>query len=150
MRPSTGTVLIVVIVAGLILGGTLYWETTGHPSPLCGGCYHYNAPGCVVYPCPAQEALSVEASQVTSPTNVTLTVRNLGSASVGLVSYSVKDAAGNQYTKTNWAGPTIATNTVAVINIVIDGSAFTFQSKNTYTIIVTTARNILFTFTITA
>jgi hypothetical protein len=36
------------------------------------------------------------------------------------------------------------------INIVIDGSAFTFQSKNTYTIIVTTARNNLLTFTITA
>jgi hypothetical protein len=94
--------------------------------------------------------LSVEASQVNSPTNVTLTVRNLGSASVGLVSYSVKDSAGNQYTKTNWAGPTISTNSVVAINIVIDGSAFTFQSKNTYTIIVTTARNILFTFTITA
>src|SRR5436309_14961210 len=117
MRPTTGTILIVVIVCGLVVGGVLYWETTGSPSPLCGGCYRYNAPGCVVSPCPGQEALSVEASQVNSPTNVTLTVRSVGSASVGLVSYSVKDAAGNQYTKANWAGPTISTNTVAVINI---------------------------------
>ncbi len=124
------------------------WETVG-PSPLCGGCYSYNAPGCVVSPCPGQEALSVEASQANSPTNLTLTVRSVGSASVGLVSYSVKDGVGNQYTKTNWAGPTIATNTVAVINIVIDGSAFTFQSGNTYTIAVTTTRNNIFTFTIT-
>ena len=81
---------------------------------------------------------------------MTLTVRSVGLASVGLVSYSVKDAAGNQYTKTNWAGPTISTNTVAVINIVIDGSAFTFQSRYSYTITVTSARNNIFTFTVTA
>ena len=143
MKPSS--IMLVVIV----VGGVLYWETTGSPSPLCGGCYHYNAPGCVVSPCPGQEGLSVEASQVNSPTNVTLTVRSVGSASVGLVSYSVKGGVGNQYTKTNWAGPTIATNTVAVINIVIDGSAFTFQSGNIYTIAVTTTRNNIFTFTVT-
>src|SRR2546421_12859568 len=98
MRPTTGTVLIVVIVCGLVLGGVLYWETTGRSSPFCGGCYRYNAPGCIVNPCPAQEALSVEASQVNSPTNLTLNVRNLGSASVTLVSYNVKDSLGNLYT----------------------------------------------------
>ena len=27
------------------------WETVG-PSPLCGGCYRYNAPGCFVTPLP--------------------------------------------------------------------------------------------------
>ena len=147
MKPSY--ILLVVVAVGVVLGGLLLWETVG-PSPLCGGCYRYNAPGCGVSPCPGQEALSVEASQVNSPTNVTLTVRSVGLASVGLVSYSVKDAAGNQYTKTNWAGPTISTNTVAVINIVIDGSAFTFQSRYSYTITVTSARNNIFTFTVTA
>lgn len=54
MRPSIGTVLIVVIVAVLILGGTLYWATTSNPSPLCGGCYSYNAPGCTVTLCPGE------------------------------------------------------------------------------------------------
>jgi hypothetical protein len=34
--------------------------------------------------------------------------------------------------------------------MVIDGGAFTFQSRNTYTIAVTSARNNIFTFTITA
>jgi len=150
MHPKTRTVITVVIACGLILGGLLYWETTGNPSPLCGGCYRYNAPGCVVTPCPGQEALSVEASQVNSPTNLTLTIRNSGAASVGLDSYSVKDSVGNQYTKSNWAGPTLAVNSVGIINIVIDGSAFTFQSKSYYTVIVTTARNNLFTFAITA
>jgi|SRR2546427_3976303 len=149
MRPTTGTVLIVVIVCGLVLGGVLYWVTTGSPSPLCGGCYNYNAPGCPVSPCPGREALNVDTSQVNSPTNLTLTIRNLGSASVELVSYSVKDAAGNQYTKTNWTGPNINTNQVVTVNIVIDGSAFTFQHGYYYTILVTTARNNLFTFTIT-
>jgi hypothetical protein len=41
-------------------------------------------------------------------------------------------------------------NQIAAFNIVIDGSPFTFQSKNTYTIALTTSRNNIFTFTITA
>jgi len=150
MRPSTGTVLVVVIVCGLVLGGVLYWETTGRPSPLCGGCYRYNVPGCIVNPCPAQEALSVEASQVNSPTNLTLNVRNLGSASVTLVSYNAKDSLGNLYTRANWPGPTLGINSLLAINIVIDGNAFTFQSKSSYTVTVTSARNNLSSFTITA
>jgi len=46
--------------------------------------------------------------------------------------------------------PTIGTNQIAPVNIVIDGSAFTFQSKYTYTIALTTTRNNIFTFTVTA
>ncbi|HEV2118821.1 MAG TPA: hypothetical protein VGS11_01745 [Candidatus Bathyarchaeia archaeon] len=149
MYHRTRNVSIVVILAGLILGGTIYWETTGSPSPLCGGCYHYNAPGCVVTPCPGLEALNVETSQVNSPTNLTLNIRNSGAASVGFDSYSVRDTGVNQYAKTNWAGPTINTNQVVQINIIIDGNAFTFQSGNTYTIALTTTRNNIFTFTIT-
>jgi len=149
MPPTTGTVLTVIIVCGLVLGGVLYWETTGSPSPLCGGCYRYNAPGCVVTPCPGQEALNVETSQVNSPTNMTLNIRNAGSASTSFVSYSVQ-FNNNQFTKMNPTEPTIGTNQVAPVNIVIDGSAFTFQSKYTYTIALTTTRNNIFTFTITA
>jgi hypothetical protein len=146
MKPAN--ILLVTIVVGGVLGGLLLWETIG-PSPLCGGCYRYNAPGCTVYPCPGQEALSVETSQINSPTNLTLNIRNYGSMSVGLVAYSV-NFYNNQYTKTNWTGPSINTNQIIAVNIIIDGSAFTFQSKNTYTIAATTARNNIFTFTITA
>lgn len=149
MRPTTGTILIVVIVCGLVLGGVLYWETTGNPSPLCGGCYRYNAPGCTVTPCPGQENLWVETSQVNSPTSMTLNIRNTGSVSESLVSYSVQ-YNNNKFTKMFPTEPSIGTNQVAAINIVIDGSAFAFQSKYTYAIAVTTSRNSIFTFTVTA
>ncbi|TMI13727.1 hypothetical protein E6H35_06210 [Candidatus Bathyarchaeota archaeon] len=149
MRPTTGTILIVVIVCGLVLGGVLYWETTGSPSPLCGGCYRYNAPGCIVTPCPGQENLIVETSQVNSPTNMTLNIRNAGSVSTSFVSYTVH-YNNNQFTKMNPTEPSIGTNQVAPINIVIDGNAFTFRSKYTYTINLTTSRNTILTFTITA
>ena len=149
MHPSTRSIIIVVLVCGLVLGGVLYWETTGSPSPLCGGCYHYNAPGCVVTPCPGLEALFVETSQINSPTNMTLNIRNGGAATVGIIAYKVQ-YNNNQFTNTNPTEPSIGTNQVAAINIVIDGNAFTFQSKNTYSIIVTSTRNNIFTFTITA
>jgi hypothetical protein len=125
------------------------WETVG-PSPLCGGCYRYNAPGCFVTPCPGRELFLVETSQVNSPTNLTLNIRNTGEVGVSLNRYSVKDSIGNQYTEMNWTSPFVNPNQLAAINIVIDGSAFTFQSHNTYTIALTTTRNNIFTFTITA
>src|SRR5438552_5300421 len=101
------------------------------------------------YPCPGQEALNVETSQVNSPTNMTLNIRNAGSASTSFVSYTIH-FNNNQFTKVNPTEPSIGTNQVAPISIVIDGSAFTFQSKYTYTIALTTTRNNIFTFTITA
>jgi len=125
------------------------WETVG-PSPLCGGCYRYNAPGCFVTPCPGRESLNIETSQVNSPTNLTLSVRNVGSGSITLTSYVVKDSLGNQYAKMNWTTPFMNPNQLAAINIIIDGTAFTFQSKNTYNIALTTMRNNIFTFTLTA
>ena len=125
------------------------WETVG-PSPLCGGCYRYYAPGCFVTPCPGRESLNIETSQVNSPTNLTLSVRNVGSGSITLTSYVVKDSLGNQYAKMNWTTPFMNPNQLAAINIIIDGTAFTFQSKNTYNIALTTMRNNIFTFTLTA
>ena len=148
MRPSNGTILIIVVIAGLILGGTVYWETTGQPSPLCGGCYNYNAPGCPAGPCPGREALNVDTSQVNSPTNLTLNIRNAGVAGIALVAYTVKDASGYQYSKTSWIGPYLNPNQVVAVNFVTDGSAFTFHSGSWYYVTVTSARNNLFTFTI--
>ena len=147
MKPSS--ILLVVIVAGGVLGGLLMWETVG-PSPLCGGCYRYNTPGCLVTPCPGRESLNIETSQVNSPTNLTLSVRDVGSVGITLTSYIVKDSLGNQYAKVNWTTPFMNPNQLVAINIIIDGSAFTFQSKNTYNMALTTARNNTFTFTLNA
>jgi len=94
--------------------------------------------------------LNIETSQVNSPTNLTLSVRNVGSVGTTLISYVVKDSLGNQYAKMNWTTPFMSPNQLAAINIIIDGSAFTFQSKNTYNIALTTTRNNIYTFTITA
>jgi hypothetical protein len=147
MKPSN--ILLVVLVVGGVLGGLLMWETVG-PSPLCGGCYRYNAPGCLVTPCPGRESLSIETSQVNSSTNLTLSVRNVGSVVIWLNSYVVKDSAGNQYAKMNWTTPIVNPNQLAAINIIIDGNAFTFQSKNSYTVTLITTRNNQFQFTINA
>ncbi|OLE83751.1 MAG: hypothetical protein AUF79_18170 [Crenarchaeota archaeon 13_1_20CM_2_51_8] len=94
--------------------------------------------------------MNIETSQVNSPTNLTLSVRNVGSGSITLTSYVVKDSLGNQYAKMNWTTPFMNPNQLAAINIIIDGTAFTFQSKNTYNIALTTMRNNIFTFTLTA
>ena len=94
--------------------------------------------------------MNIETSQVNSPTNLTLSVRNVGSVGITLISYVVKDSVGSQYARMNWTTPFMNQNQLSAINIIIDGSAFTFQSKNTYTIALTTARNNMFTFTITA
>src|SRR5438309_5025763 len=93
---KTSNILLVVIVVGGVLGGLLMWATVG-PSPLCGGCYRYNAPGCLVTPCLGRESLNIETSQVNSPTNLPLSVRNVGSVGISLYSYVVKDSVGNQY-----------------------------------------------------
>jgi len=77
-----------------------------------------------------------------------MNMRNTGAMGIALDAYSVNYYS-NQYTKTNWTGPFMNPNQVAPINIIIDGSTFTFQSKNTYTIALTTTRNSIFTFTIT-
>lgn len=150
MRPKTRNALIVVILCGLVLGELLYWEVTGSPNPVCGGCYRYNASGCPVYPCPGREGLNLEASQVNSPTNVTLNIRDTGVLGITLESYIVKDSVGNQYTKMNWTSLFVNPNQVAAINIVIDGNAFTFQSRYSYTVTLVTSRSNQFSFTITA
>lgn len=147
MRPRARTVLIAVIVCGLGLGGLLYWETTGFTNPVCGGCYRYNAPGCFVTPCPGRELLGVETSQVNSPTNVTLNIRNIGEVGISLKAYTVQYYS-SQYTKTNWTSPLVNPNQLYTIDIVIDGSAFTFRSGNTYTIIMTSTRNNQFTYSL--
>jgi len=113
----------------------------------------------LVTPQTGKEALSLENTSFTNGTYATLFVRNVGTASVSFVTYYVKDANQNQYSKTNWSGAGITNQAVnglitAPVNIgaqcgcTNSGSTFTFQPGNSYTVVIITSRNNQFTFTI--
>ncbi len=107
------------------------------------------------------EGLSLDSYSFTSGTNVTLNLRNIGTVSTTLASYYVVDSAGDQWALTSWTGPSVAPNAVGQANILIGSScpsctysgtpgAFTqFSAGNSYTIVIVTARNNQFRFTIT-
>jgi hypothetical protein len=106
----------------------------------------------------SRESLSMDSFSFGSGTNVTMYIRNTGAVSVQLVSYYVRDASGDTYSLTSFAGPTIASNTVVPVTVKIGsecpgctltGSPFTFTPGNSYTIIFVTSRNNQFSFTIT-
>jgi hypothetical protein len=90
--------------------------------------------------------------------NVTIYIRNTGSAAVSFTTYYVKDTSGNTYTQTAWTwGPTIQPNSVGLANIAINsacgcgnpsGSAYTFSPGSSYTVTVVTSRNNQFVFTV--
>jgi len=108
----------------------------------------------------------MESSKFVSATNVTLNLRGIGSASMTLQTYIVKDSSGDQWRLSNWnpPGQPIAPNGLLIVNIAIGsgaggcgngcqyagtpGAFTTFQSRQTYTVIVLTARNTQFTFTV--
>ncbi|TMI20731.1 hypothetical protein E6H31_08415 [Candidatus Bathyarchaeota archaeon] len=109
------------------------------------------------YPSTTREGLLLESYTFTSGTNLTLFIRNLGNISVTFTSYYVKDSSGNQYALTTWAGPTINPNNTAPAVILIGsscpactlvGTAFTFTPGFSYTIVIVTARNNQFSFTV--
>jgi|SRR5437867_2345074 len=115
----------------------------------------------LVTPQTGKEALSLENTSFTNGTYTTLFIRNVGTAAVSFVTYYVKDANQNQYSKTNWSGTAITNQAVnglisAPISIGTNcctttppaGSTFTFQPGNSYTVVVITSRNNQFTFTI--
>ncbi len=106
---------------------------------------------------PAREGLLFENYAFNSSTALTLYLMNIGNASISLVSYNVRDASGNQYALTSWAGPTLTPGSLTGVRIligsscpgcVLSGSAFTFTPGNSYAITVITARNNQFTFTV--
>ncbi len=110
------------------------------------------------FPSGTREALALESFTFTSGTNLTLFIRNFGNVSVSFTAYYVKDSSGNQYALTTWAGPTINPNDTAPAVILIGsgcpacsivGTAFTFTPGFSYTIIIVTARNNQFSFTVT-
>src|SRR2546426_7536352 len=65
-----------------------------------------------------------------------------------LVSYYVKDSAGNSFHDPTWTGPTMDRNTVRSLDFVIDGKAFTFQLGNSYAVIMIDSRNAQYGFSI--
>ncbi len=122
-----------------------------------GTVFHLSYVGIVTFSGSLKEALSLENTSFSSSTLATLFIRNTGTLSVSLITYYVKDASGNQYAETTWAGPTGSPNSLLTTQIAIgsscnscalSGSAFTFVAGNSYTIVVVTSRNNQFTFTI--
>jgi 1,4-dihydroxy-2-naphthoate octaprenyltransferase len=122
----------------------------------------------LVTPQTGKEALNLENPAFNSATNVTLNLRNTGSASITLASYYVKDSSSNQYARTIWStGPDPQSGTTAInpnalgtvfvligsstcgSGCTLTGTAFTFQSGFSYTIVVVTTRNNQFSFTVT-
>jgi len=122
----------------------------------------------LVHPTTGQENLALEACNpcsFTSSSNVTMSIRELGTVNVTLVSYFVKDSSGNQYSRTSWDTTgfnrplVIAPNQVRGIIVLIGstcgsscsltGNAFTFTAGYVYTITMVTSRNTQFVFSVT-
>jgi hypothetical protein len=114
----------------------------------------------LVQPNVGKEALNMDSNSFsTNNTVVSVFIRNSGSVGVTLQSYYVKDSSGNSYQYGTWSGPTIAVNAVNPTNFqintscggncVLTGSAFTFTTGNSYTVLVVTSRNNQFTFSVT-
>ena len=75
-----------------------------------------------------------------------MNLMNAGNVAVAFIAYYVKDSSGNQYANGNWSGPSIAPGAAISINILIDGTAFTFHAGMYYTVeIVTLHRYFWFT-----
>ncbi len=115
-----------------------------------------------------RETISMENYAFTGGTcancNVTLFLRNSGTAAVGLQTYYVKDSSGNTFTL-NYpvaSQPSISVQAVLPVNILINTACtgctyqsvnvaspgYQFASGNSYTVQVVTAHNNQFTFTI--
>ncbi len=132
----------------------------------------------LVTPNTGKEAMNIENYAFNSNVNVTLDLRNTGSASITLNSYYVKDSSGNQWSRLTWqtdAGGQhpleISPNALGNVYVSIGtgttgsggpcgptgntyctqtGSSFTtFNTGFSYTILVVTSRNDQFSFTVT-
>jgi len=112
---------------------------------------------------PARAAIYTENINSTSTvfqnsTQVNVDLFNDGNGTAILRSYYVADSGGNEYSLTNWNGPSVAPNSLMTTTFSIGsscaqctlhGSAFTFTSGYQYTIKVVTGRGNIFTFTVT-
>ena len=96
------------------------------------------------------ENLNVESSAFVNSTSLTLYIRNTGTVAFTLTTYYVKDSNGDQYALVSWNGPTVNVNGLVAATITIGsncsgctltGSAFTFTSGYTFTVVLVTSRN---------
>jgi len=111
-------------------------------------------------PANGRETLALEyAAYNPANNNVTLYLRNIGTANVNLVGYYIQDLNGNTCAKTSgWSkGPYLPGQLVSAAMgmpyppstyCAWSGTPFTFQPGNTYTVTVTTSHNNQFAFTI--
>ena len=153
---GTANVTIGLSCSGCVLSGSPFTFAPGNSYTITlvtsyGNQFAYS------FSISAQESLNLDSSTFTSNANLTLYMRNTGGVSIQLVSYYVRDALGDQYSLTSFAGPTIAVNQVVPVSVTIGsscpsctltGNAFTFTSGNSYSIIFVTARSNQFTFTL--
>ena len=110
---------------------------------------------------PLPESLSLSTFSLTSPTNLTISLRNSGNTPITLQSYSVTDLSGDTWTLASWTGPTISPSNIGLATILIgssctnciySGTPFLFQqfvAGHSYMIMVTTKLNNQFTFMVT-
>ena len=104
-----------------------------------------------------KETLTLENQMYTGGNNVTLYIRNTGTALTTLVSYYVQDYSGNQYALPVWSGGTVGPGQLIRATILtgpicrscnLSGSSFTFQQGNDYSIQIVSKQNNQFSFTI--
>jgi hypothetical protein len=152
------TILIGASCTGCMLSGSPFVFTAGNTYTITivtgyGNRFLYT------FMLSAQEALAMDSYTFpsNSNTNLTLYIRNTGAVSVQLTSYYVRDASGDTYALTSFAGPTIAPNTVVAVTVKIGsacpsctltGTAFTFNPGYSYSTIFVTSRSNQFTFTV--
>jgi FlaG/FlaF family flagellin (archaellin) len=121
----------------------------------------------LVHPTTGQESLNyvTNSGAFSNSTSVTAYINNLGTANATLATYYVKDSNGNsyQYSYSTAGAPTIAPNKSVPLTFKIGvagsggsctgctltGSAFTFTSGYSYTVLMITSRNNQFTFSVT-
>src|SRR5207245_9181592 len=114
-----------------------------------------------IIPPPVIESLKLNGYQFINGASLSLVLLNAGNASVTLQSYTVQDSSGNTWTLSNLAGPTIISNDVAAMSILIGancpgcvyggihGLFFQFNVGQLYTVILTTTRSNQLSFTVT-
>ncbi len=116
----------------------------------------------LVTPHTGQENLSMENYAFTGTDTVTLSLRNIGSATTSLATYYVKDTSANQYARTTYSAGPAAPNTLLSAPITIattcgasctynsgaNSGGFTFTSGS-WEITVITGANQQFKFTVT-
>jgi hypothetical protein len=114
-----------------------------------------------ILPPPAIESLKLASYQFVNSTTLSLILQNTGNTTVTLQSYTVRDASGNSWSLSSFAGPMIIPNGFGTAIILIGancpgciyggipGLFFQFNAGQSYTVTVTTTRNNQFSFTVT-